>query len=583
MADSPSPWPIIGAARHISLDSSAQECMELAKTWFHDCWWNHSCGSKYGPLPTRVLQLNRDDDTVYLLEPEGRVKEPFVALSHCWGKAIPIKTTKGNLEKHKQGIPVIDLPKTFQDAVTICREMRKHYLWIDSLCIIQDSEEDWEQEAANMARVYAAADFTIAAHSASDSTGGCFVPRSNAGEEPFSTVEYVGPKNERGSVFIRLEPPGCPHGDHLSEDLPQSRKTGPSKLSTRGWVFQERLLSRRTLHYTPYELVFECDEGFRCECTLTHSGLPVGLVKYKRRYIERLLHSNLKPLSIADYTDSDAFLAYSLQKIMDIKDRNPRMELDWPSVVEEYTRLDLTFASDRLPALYGLAGARERVIKTPAHKNQYLFGLWRDNLLPGLLWQVGTRNYLSADKYVSKRQPSSYAPTWSWASVTGPVRYDDDFRTVDYSDPKKLQPYRERFNIIEVKATPSTNHPFGPGMGSITFMCPLVPLRLKHIGTLDDFCSKSFIAASKKAIPGEDRCPFGFEFSQTDDDQNEYFFMILSHIGLQGIHKYGRKAVGLVVKKCGESRFTRIGFMHNPQYDLRDWEDVAEMAIAILQ
>lgn len=140
----------------------------------------------------------------------------YTALSHCWGSQSPLKTLKTNLKEHEERVPYEHLPSTFQDAVLMVWYIGCPYLWIDSLCIIQDDGNDWEFEAADMAAVYSNAMLTFAAPAASDGSGGC-------------TFEYNGPLSiplNDDTALIRFV-------DHLKLDS----KDAP--LNTRGWTFQE--------------------------------------------------------------------------------------------------------------------------------------------------------------------------------------------------------------------------------------------------------------------------------------------------------------------------------------------------------
>lgn len=95
-------------------------------------------------------------DDLFLYESKGEAV-PYVTLSHCWGQTDSIhsiQTERHNLRDHKKVIKFLSLPKTFQDAVTLCRELGIKYLWIDSLCIIQNDEADWVTESAKMGSIY---------------------------------------------------------------------------------------------------------------------------------------------------------------------------------------------------------------------------------------------------------------------------------------------------------------------------------------------------------------------------------------------------------------------------------------------
>ncbi|XP_014554914.1 hypothetical protein COCVIDRAFT_82223, partial [Bipolaris victoriae FI3] len=135
-----------------------------AKEWLRFCGEKHPRCSPLGdrPLPTRVIDVGgKDSSRVRLVVSHGRF-DRYIALSHCWGLREPITTTKDNFDRHvKEGIEIDDLPQTFRDAVEVVRALGFQYLWIDSLCIVQQDCEDWQREAAQMPEVYANAAVTI--------------------------------------------------------------------------------------------------------------------------------------------------------------------------------------------------------------------------------------------------------------------------------------------------------------------------------------------------------------------------------------------------------------------------------------
>lgn len=101
-------------------------------------------------------------------------KESYICLSHCWGDFQPIRTTTTNIEDHKKSIPWQFLPQTFQDAIDLTRFLSIRYLWIDSLCIIQDDRDDWAKESAAMASVYGNSYLTISATAAANCSKGLY-------------------------------------------------------------------------------------------------------------------------------------------------------------------------------------------------------------------------------------------------------------------------------------------------------------------------------------------------------------------------------------------------------------------------
>ena len=115
-------------------------------------------------MPSRVIDIVSFDDhgTPRLLETKGP-KGRYIAVSHSWGKIVKPFTTTKNVESLKKRIDFASLPKTFQDSIFIARKLGVQYVWIDSVCIIQDDGEDWTHEAKTMGLVYQKAYLTISA------------------------------------------------------------------------------------------------------------------------------------------------------------------------------------------------------------------------------------------------------------------------------------------------------------------------------------------------------------------------------------------------------------------------------------
>ena len=125
-------------------------------------------------LPARVLDVS--NDRVRLHETRGE-HGSYLTLSHCWGRNPIVRTFKENYAVHREGIAWKALSKTFQDAVILTRRLGYQYLWIDSLCIVQDDPKDWEGQASQMAQIYSNSDLTIAATKSEDESRGCFSNR----------------------------------------------------------------------------------------------------------------------------------------------------------------------------------------------------------------------------------------------------------------------------------------------------------------------------------------------------------------------------------------------------------------------
>ncbi len=142
--------PGIGPANHTQRSLDLDECLSFFDHWIKECDIGHSCGSQNpSRLPKRCLDLDPENESmIKLIDSEGQ-QGRYVALSHVWGGMLPIRTTTANIKAHQEGILLSALPRMFQDAIKVTRALGIRYIWIDSLCIIQDSKSDWEIEAVS--------------------------------------------------------------------------------------------------------------------------------------------------------------------------------------------------------------------------------------------------------------------------------------------------------------------------------------------------------------------------------------------------------------------------------------------------
>ncbi|CZS98638.1 uncharacterized protein RAG0_07280 [Rhynchosporium agropyri] len=360
-----SPWPIIGQASERR--RSAMESIPVLKEWIETCQTSHpECSKEGGGLPTRVLDVSGQNVFLYVSRIEV---EPYAALSHCWGKLPVIQTHRSTLKERSVEIPWTNLSKTFQNAVTTTRLLSLKYLWIDSLCIIQDDAEDWEKESGSMASIYECAQIVIAASDGSDNNPGFLHDRhSQIASKPI--YEGIDAGGESYQIRIREGDDHRWYGNLLPPRSQIVRDS--SQLSTRGWAFQERLLATRYVQFRSQELVWECKTSLWCECG-TLSRPSQQRVPASKQALYKSLQSQ------------DRQTIYSI----------------WSRIVNNYACKVLTDGNDILPALSGLAKRFQA-----AGSGEYLAGLWREDLPLSLLWEArGPR-------------PKPYrAPSWSWASI----------------------------------------------------------------------------------------------------------------------------------------------------------------------
>lgn len=377
--------------------------LDLAKRWLGDCVANHAwCkGYEYYPLPTRLLSVGTK--LVKLVETkcwETRLK--YATLSHCWGKADFLKLENATLKSFMTALPIEKLTKTFQDAIEITRRLGLEYLWIDSLCIIQDSSLDWKVESGMMSFVYRGSMINIAAAGAIDGSWGCFLKPN----------DYVGK--------VHVEAKSTRFDNLVGWDIAPDTfydSVAMSHLSNRAWALQERILPPRTLYFTSKELFWGCrlrDAG---------ESFPEGLpdICRNRHYF------HLRKGSI-----------YS----------------NWIPIVHLYTSADLTYRTDKLVALSGIARAAQE-----ESNDQYLAGLWRQNIEHQLCWRKFSH---------SSRLPQSeryLAPTWSWASM-------DDTVTYNYTYDIGIIRSHTYAHVYDASITPSGLDPFGAvSAGALSLSC----------------------------------------------------------------------------------------------------------------
>jgi hypothetical protein len=175
--------------------------LDLVASWLHDCanYHRHCCQQSQTEsiLPHRLLDIGdwEHPRRIFLSVGEDRIGS-YAALSYCWGKSERERqylTKNENLEQRQEAVDISTFPKTFTDAIVVCRHLGIRFLWIDSLCIIQDNQSDWQTQSERMGNIYSNATLTIAASVGEDSYSGLFVDRDPRKTYP-STLNFHYPK-----------------------------------------------------------------------------------------------------------------------------------------------------------------------------------------------------------------------------------------------------------------------------------------------------------------------------------------------------------------------------------------------------
>ncbi|KAL1854051.1 hypothetical protein Daus18300_011549 [Diaporthe australafricana] len=540
--------PAMGPANLRQEDTRSEACLSFIKESVRQCCTEHGAcrSSSKAFVPTRLLYVGEGSEAIRLCETTTwQEQPPYVALSHCWGGSKPLSLLKSRLEEFKKQINVADLPNTFKDAITVTQELQLPYVWIDSLCIIQDDTTDWEQEAARMADVYSKA-FVVVTGSSSPNPETPFLgPREDEWlTRPFNFPVAPGvtvPVKARKRAVLAapldqglLEPPFTSAWGTL-------KRVGP--LYNRGWCFQEAYLATRNLHFTPGSLIFECK---------THRRGEDQLPPYPSTAPGTLGH-----LDAAD---------------------------QWRMLVKSFTSRQLTFGGDKLPAIGGAA-----VTMPQAQGGQYLAGLWSDTLLLDLMWQVMPWTVLAGQDRESLAYDDKEGgpPTWSWASMKWGVVW---------SPLKSPSPVAR---VLDAQATVEGANPYGKVSGGVVKLqgrlkrCRLkFDSRLTHNAyyMLDDGSSSKLQhyrtdgPLSLEAVPGPYGAnarrvrngPFGVDTAKEEVTAAVFFIACCPFVG-----HIGKQYVGLVLGTSPRTAgcMERVGAIFNLP---KSWYDSAEEAVVTI-
>ncbi|KLU84476.1 hypothetical protein MAPG_03518 [Magnaporthiopsis poae ATCC 64411] len=378
---------------------------DLFRAWLKDC--DGYCAPKGRFLPTRILDLS-DSSLIRLVDgqrdwsqedlgaaelrpgwlPNGDTRRRpmtagnYVALSHRWRSSDEHNfcTYQCNLAARQAGFPVSDLPKRFQDAVTITRELGLRFLWIDSICIVQphrdatadcvdgcSQSDDWRSECGKMGGYFGSAYLTLAATSAINTALderilGSGLPPARA-PIPGSLVWVWDPAPLQSGAF-----------DDFACDVEDS------ELNQRGWVLQERALSRRMIHFTSKQAYWECGCGIRCE----------SFVRLRNRTAAFLSDSHFPAVAARQFDQNRLYL------------------LRW--LFEKYSRCGLTTPTDRSVAIHGLEERLGEVLRP-----QWRYGVFQLYFHRCLIWHpAGGQRIKRVDPKV---------PSWSWMAYTGEITF----------------------------------------------------------------------------------------------------------------------------------------------------------------
>ena len=368
-------------------------------------------------LPDRVLDISQSkvNGKIHLVETLGRIHGSYTTLSYCWGDFRGFLTEHKSYQDRCNGIDITALPTLFRDAgfITACLGLK--YLWIDALCIIQDSEEDWEKQASQMADIYRNCAVRIAATAARDPSYTFFPPQPMTASVRMKNIEGQRPVyHHEGKCYATL-----PRRYNRDVDM--------ARLNSRAWVVQERLLAPRTIHICEDHIYIETD----------HAGI-IGeddVPQFALRF------TNISK----EGTDRGRLMQTSISKRTRNYDDTNDTSGSWQKIAEMFSACRITYPTDKLIAISGLISDRQEHGKFPYRGSKNYVGMWESTLHEDLLWiSMNTEEFL----FLSDLN----LPTWAWIAYQGPVKFLKDRRLLRDRRTMQVSPIPE-FELLEVQGS----------------------------------------------------------------------------------------------------------------------------------
>lgn len=497
--------------------------------WLDKCLTTHKEGpssdgqpSSVHPLPTRVIDVGTESHSVpKLFQPTSVMYEKYITLSYCWGRPQFLTTLSSNIQAHFEGLEESTLPQTFVDAIKITRLLGFRYIWIDALCIIQDSMEDKAVEIGAMESIYSNSTLTIAVVNATQVSEGFLHTK------PRLTVNVPCRTSDGGVGTLQISP-------RENVDLWQE------SLYTRAWCLQENLLSPRLLLFTKFEVVWQCQ-------TTPFRRPDTSHVEY--------LYDNpaLRSSAFSRIPESISSSSSLPQDFRTSPSREAERYKAWLAIVQNYTKRNLTVLSDRLPAISGVAQKFQ-----DAWGDEYCAGIWRRQFIASLTWRR---------KGIWEDPPETYwapleqyrAPSWSWASIEGPIEFDPRF---ELGDLRGLAP-----KLIECEIVPLRYQaPLGEvASGKAVLEASLIPAREVPVRGFAGQDAESFRIGRDLKLDNHERekWPGPNRAHVFDEELKEFGCVMLLGDGRDGAGKMTRTTALVLMPVLGEvDVFRRAGYWH---------------------
>lgn len=369
------------SSNHLILEDQID--LDVCRKWLRDCDSRHPANC--APSGSRDAQSSSELRLVDILDNciiPAPARCRYVALSYVWGQIETLSVFRDNFRELE--VPgalssrIESVPETIKDAMQVVRDLGERYLWVDRLCIIQDSAHKASQ-VENMGKVYGAAILTIVAADGIDANAGL------KGLRPGSrTLQQVtGKVKPNLTLTLSTTPPGNP-----SETI----------WASRGWTCQEQVLSKRLLVFTRGQVIWQCPSCHLCEDTeASHKvdpPMPLHQVCFNRPVLPLLPETTTSIIALNPLT-------------------RPRIFTIFAAIVHDYTKRNFTYEGDILQAFQGYGGVLQHQFGS-----RFLAGLPEAYFDQALLW-------MPFHSQSRREDVDNTFPSWSWAGWIGQIRYDD--------------------------------------------------------------------------------------------------------------------------------------------------------------
>jgi len=330
-------------------------------------------------IPRYLIEVDHASGPRVVLHRSLPEQASYVALSYVWGTNQTYVLTKKTLQEKCSGLDHAQVPKTISDAMNVTKQLGYSFLWVDALCIVQDDRENMADEISSMGKIYRDSEVTIIAANAPSSTDGFL----GVSESPYYFVEPFDVPLQTESKIEQL----------LSVGYRSYYKPFKDPINSRAWTLQERILSTRCLVYSY--------DGLKWICRTCEKN-PSAPWDAPSMFPRMALPNNL---AVPAGTDT-----------------NGGIRQTWLDIRAEYTRRNLTNDEDKLPAISAIAFEIAKLTGW-----SYLVGLWKEHLFTDLQWRCDrhtttpTPGEDSLSNPLRPRPPKYRAPSWSWASIDGPI------------------------------------------------------------------------------------------------------------------------------------------------------------------